>query len=139
MNIALRNEAGALPVRLWYHQHNRWRLWTTVSERRNLLTTVDNTGSETIVVLGRLTTDMIFWRQVEQEAILIFEHIFYLKPDYLYRGIWERMWMQQQNQQCKLFYTLYTVSQKNMTTFSTISWTIIVRLQQFLAHLLQRV
>jgi len=33
----------------------------------------------------------------------------------------------------------YTVSQKNVTTSSTISWTRIVRLPQFLAHLLPRV
>jgi len=38
-----------LSVRLWCRQQNGRRLWTTDSERRTRLTTVDNTSSETTV------------------------------------------------------------------------------------------
>jgi len=83
--------------------------------RRTPFTRVDNTSSETTVVLGLqqltrfTTTTAVVWCQSWTEGLLgvlnwwwwwlILAHILYLKPEYLpgEGGVSGRIWMQQQN------------------------------------------
>jgi len=56
-------EADPPPIRLWHHQHNgRW-LWTTDSDRRTPLRTIDNTCGECgVSVLRPGRDDHYMWR-----------------------------------------------------------------------------
>jgi len=58
-------------------------LLTTDFERRIPFTAVDHTGSKTTVVLG---LQQMWSDAVEQEAILIFAHILYMKLEYFPTG-----------------------------------------------------
>ena len=82
-------------------KHNERWLLITCSDGRTRLITLDNDNT---------------WRQVEQEVVLILEHILYLKPEYVPRGHLGRILIRQQNQLYQLLYGSVLLSFRDMTT-----------------------